>query len=143
MRRPYESAGDPHFPRSHPTTWRGLTPRGGRGIFAVPCGRKAGLVGTPKQRRVLVVDSARRIVRLARVNLERAGYEVASAFDGEEALDKAASEKPDLIVLGATAPPVDASEVLKRLRANEATKGTRVVMLGDKGPDADLFGEDS
>jgi len=100
-------------------------------------------VGTPKQRRVLVVDSARRIVRLARVNLERAGYEVASAFDGEEALDKAASEKPDLIVLGATAPPVDASEVLKRLRANEATKGTRVVMLGDKGPDADLFGEDS
>jgi len=92
----------------------------------------------PEERTVLVVDAERHILRLAQANLERAGYHVITSSSGKKALDKAESEKPDMIVLGAIPPPVDAAELLKRLRANEATKGVRVVMLTEKVSDLDL-----
>ena len=92
----------------------------------------------PKPSRILVVDAERRILHLAQTNLERAGYHVITASSGKEALAKAESETPDIIVLGAIPPPVDAAELLKRLRANEATKGVRVVMLSGKVSDLDL-----
>jgi len=90
-----------------------------------------------EQKKILVAEAERHIARLVQVNLKRAGYEVVTAFTGQEALDKAEWEKPDLIVLGTTAPPLDGLEVTKRLRANEATKDIRVVMLTGKGQDAD------
>jgi two-component system alkaline phosphatase synthesis response regulator PhoP len=90
------------------------------------------------QGKILVVDAARHIVRLTETNLERAGYRVIAASDGEEALAKAESEKPDMIVLGTIPPPVDAAELLECLRANEATKGVRVVTTTAKVSDLDL-----
>jgi len=92
----------------------------------------------PEPSRILVVDAERRIVRLAQTNLERAGYHVITASGGKEALAKAESEKPDMVVLGTIPPPVDAAELLKRLRADAATKGVRVVMLTGKVSDLDL-----
>ena len=91
-----------------------------------------------EERTVLVVDAERRIVRLAQTNLERAGYRVITSSSGKEALAKAGSETPDMIVLGAIPPPIDAAELLKRLRAHEATKGVRVVMLSGTVSDLDL-----
>ena len=50
-------------------------------------------------KKILAVDDERHIVRLVQVNLERAGYEVVTAFDGKDALEKVEAERPDLVVL--------------------------------------------
>jgi len=93
----------------------------------------------PKQKKILVVDDERHIVRLVQVNLERQGYQVVSAFDGREALKKVESERPDLIVLDVMMPHMDGFEVLKRLKSDDKTKDIPVVMLTAKAQDADVF----
>jgi len=93
----------------------------------------------PKQKKILVVDDERHIVRLVQVNVERSGYQVVTAFDGKEALKKVESEKPDLIVLDVMMPHMDGFEVLKRLKADDQTKDIPVVMLTAKAQDADVF----
>jgi len=93
----------------------------------------------PKQKKILVVDDERHIVRLVQVNLERTGYQVVTAFDGKEALKKVESDKPDLIVLDVMMPHMDGFEVLKRLKADDKTKNIPVVMLTAKAQDADVF----
>jgi two-component system alkaline phosphatase synthesis response regulator PhoP len=90
-------------------------------------------------KKILAVDDERHIVRLIQVNLERAGYQVATAFDGNEALKKVEAEKPDLIVLDVMMPRMDGFEVLKRLQANPETRGIPIVMLTAKAQDADVF----
>ncbi len=90
-------------------------------------------------KKVLAVDDERHIVRLIQVNLERAGYQVATAFDGPEALKKVEADKPDLIVLDVMMPRMDGFEVLKRLQANPETREIPVVMLTAKAQDADVF----
>lgn len=67
-------------------------------------------------KKILVVDDEESIVTLLSYNLERAGYDVVTARDGEEALEKAASEQPDLIVLDLMLPKMDGIEVCKQLR---------------------------
>ena len=62
------------------------------------------------------MDDEESIVTLLSYNLERAGYDVVTAKDGEEALEKAASEQPDLIVLDLMLPKMDGIEVCKQLR---------------------------
>jgi len=93
----------------------------------------------PKQKKILAVDDERHIVRLVQVNLERAGYQVVTAFDGKEALKKVESERPDLIVLDVMMPHMDGFEVLKRLKSDDKTKDVPVVMLTAKAQDADVF----
>lgn len=68
------------------------------------------------RRRILVVDDDRNIVQLVRMYLEKDGYQVAAAYDGEEALDCFRSFKPDLVVLDLMLPGVDGLEVCKRIR---------------------------
>lgn len=92
-----------------------------------------------RQRKILVVDDERHIVRLIQVNLERNGYQVVSAFDGKDALKKVEAERPDLVVLDVMMPHMDGFEVLKRLQANPATRGIPVVMLTAKAQDIDIF----
>jgi len=92
-----------------------------------------------RERKILVVDDERHIVRLIQVNLERAGYAVLTAFDGKEALKKVESDKPDLVVLDVMMPHMDGFEVLKRLQANAATRTIPVVMLTAKAQDVDVF----
>ena len=93
----------------------------------------------PQQRKILAVDDERHIVRLIQVNLERAGYQVMTAFDGPEALKKVEAEKPDLIVLDVMMPRMDGFEVLKRLKAKPETSEIPVIMLTAKAQDADVF----
>ena len=68
------------------------------------------------RRRVLVIDDDRNIVQLVRMYLEKDGYQVAVAHDGDEALEVARSFKPDLVVLDIMLPGLDGHEVAKRLR---------------------------
>ncbi len=90
-------------------------------------------------RRILAVDDEKHIVRLIQVNLERAGYQVVTAFDGPEALKKVESDRPDLIVLDVMMPKMDGFEVLKRLQANPETREIPIIMLTAKAQDADVF----
>ncbi len=90
-------------------------------------------------KKILVVDDERHIVRLVQVNLDRAGYEVAVAYDGIEALKKVSEDKPDMVILDVMMPRMDGFEVLKKLQADEDTKDIPVIMLTAKAQDADIF----
>ncbi len=90
-------------------------------------------------RKILAVDDEKHIVRLVQVNLERAGYEVVTANDGKEALQKVAEENPDLVVLDEMMPYMDGFEVLQNLRRNPSTRDIPVIMLTAKAQDADVF----
>lgn len=88
---------------------------------------------------ILVVDDERHIVRLVEVNLQRAGYNVDTAYDGVEALEKVKASKPDMIVLDVMMPRMDGFEVLQNLQANPETSEIPVIMLTAKAQDADIF----
>ena len=90
-------------------------------------------------KKILAVDDERHIVRLVEVNLQRAGYEVVTAYDGREALEKVKAENPDLVVLDVMMPYMDGFEVLKTLKADPATAEIPVIMLTAKAQDADVF----
>lgn len=90
-------------------------------------------------RKILAVDDEKHIVRLVQVNLERQGYEVVTANDGKEALEKVDSERPDLVVLDVMMPYMDGFEVLQNLRRNPSTRDIPVIMLTAKAQDADVF----
>ena len=77
--------------------------------------------------RILVVDDEAHIVEFVRGYLERDGYEVLSAFDGETALDLATREQPDLLVLDVMLPGKSGFDVLRSLRSLGAK--TPVIML--------------
>ena len=90
-------------------------------------------------RKILAVDDEKFIVRLVQVTLERQGYQVITASDGKEALEKVDSEKPDLVVLDVMMPYMDGFEVLQTLRRDPATRDIPVIMLTAKAQDADVF----
>jgi len=79
--------------------------------------------------RILVVDDYAANVKLLQRNLQAAGYETVVAYDGEEALEKIAAEKPDLVLLDIMMPKIDGFEVCRRLRADEATAVIPVIMV--------------
>jgi two-component system alkaline phosphatase synthesis response regulator PhoP/two-component system response regulator VicR len=89
--------------------------------------------------KVLVCDDERHIVRLIQVNLERQGFQVVTAFDGKEGLEKIRSEKPNLVVLDVMMPYMDGFEVLKALRREKDTEALPVIMLTAKAQDKDVF----
>jgi len=96
-------------------------------------------VGLGMPVKILVCDDERHIVRLIQVNLERQGWDVVTAFDGKEGLEKIRSEKPNLVVLDVMMPYMDGFEVLKSLRREPETEALPVIMLTAKAQDKDVF----
>ncbi len=88
---------------------------------------------------ILTVDDERSIVRLVQVNLERQGYNVVTAFDGREALERIAEHQPDMVICDVMMPYMDGIAVLDHLRKNEATRYLPVIMLTAKAMDNDVF----
>lgn len=86
------------------------------------------------RRRVLIVDDEPRYVRLIAVNLEGSGYETLAARDGKSAVDLAASQKPDLVLLDIGLPVLDGFEVCRRIREFSASP---IIMLTAKAGEAD------
>lgn len=84
--------------------------------------------------KILVVDDEATIVEFVRINLEKAGFSVVSAGDGETALALAAAEHPDLIVLDVMLPGRDGFEVCRELRR---TSSTPIIMLTARDEDID------
>lgn len=90
-------------------------------------------------KKILACDDEKHIVRLVQVNLERAGFDVITANDGKEALEKIRHNNPDLVILDVMMPYMDGFEVLQNLRRNPATRNIPVIMLTAKAQDADVF----
>jgi diguanylate cyclase (GGDEF)-like protein len=86
---------------------------------------------------ILVVDDDPDIARFVEVNLRSAGYNVAVAGDGEEALERAGDLRPDLVLLDVMMPRIDGFEVAQRLRKNPQTANTSIIMLTAKALSAD------
>ena len=78
-------------------------------------------------KKILVVDDEPNIVDILRFNLQREGYEVLAAYDGQEGLDNARSEGPDLILLDVMLPEKDGFQVCEELRKTD--KLTPIIML--------------
>jgi len=79
--------------------------------------------------RILVVDDETDIVSTVQYRLKFCDFEVITASNGEEGLDKATNEKPDLILLDINMPIMDGHEMLERLRSNPDIKDMPVIML--------------
>ncbi len=90
-------------------------------------------------KKILVVDDEKHIVKLVEVNLKKHGYDVVTAYDGVEALEKVESEHPDMLVLDVMMPRMNGFDVLKRLQSNPHTQEIPVIMLTAKAQDADIF----
>jgi len=86
---------------------------------------------------VLVAEDEGALVTLLRYNLEREGYRVVEATDGEEAILLAAEEKPDLVLLDWMLPQLSGIEVCRRLRAKPETRNVPIIMLTARGEEAD------
>ena len=87
--------------------------------------------------KILVVDDEPDALELISYNLKAAGFDVATAADGEEALKKARNAQPALIILDVMLPEVDGLEVCKTLRREPATASVPIIMLTAKAAEID------
>jgi two-component system phosphate regulon response regulator PhoB len=78
---------------------------------------------------VLVVEDEAPLVTMLRYNLERQGFRVEEAADGEEALEKIAERKPDLVLLDWMLPGVSGLEICRQLRRRNSTRELPVIMI--------------
>jgi len=93
--------------------------------------------GTASSARVLVVDDERDIAALVAYHLTREGYRVSTAGTGDEALQAAAAERPDLVVLDLMLPGLSGYEVLQELRRAPGMEQLPVVFLTARREEAD------
>jgi DNA-binding response OmpR family regulator len=87
---------------------------------------------------VLAADDDVDILELITFRLERSGYTVVQAHDGEEAWEAALVRQPDLAVLDVMMPKLDGFELTRRLRAHEATKRMPIILLTARAQDSDV-----
>ena len=89
-------------------------------------------------KKILVVDDEDLTTELAKTFLEKHGFKVIIAADGEEGLNMAESETPDLILLDVMLPSMDGFAVCKKLKENDKFKETPVLMFTAKGLSSDI-----
>jgi DNA-binding response OmpR family regulator len=87
---------------------------------------------------ILAADDDEDILELVAFRLERSGYTVVQARDGEEAWRLALDKKPDLAVLDIMMPKLNGFELTRRLRAEEATSRIPIILLTARAQDVDV-----
>ena len=87
---------------------------------------------------VLIADDDEDILSLVAFRLERSGYQVVTATDGEEAFAIAVERQPNLAILDVMMPKLDGYELTKKLREDEATRSIPVVLLTARVQEADV-----
>jgi CheY-like chemotaxis protein len=88
--------------------------------------------------RVLVVDDDDVIRQLITVNLELEGFDVVTAVDGQDALDKVKQAQPQVVTLDVMMPRLDGWEAAARLRGDPETAHIKVILLSARAQEADL-----
>lgn len=89
-------------------------------------------------KKILVVDDEKDIVDLIAYNLDREGFAVVRAFNGQAAWDKVRAEKPDLVVLDLMLPGMSGLEICKRIRGDAMTRNLPVIMLTARTDPVDI-----
>lgn len=87
---------------------------------------------------ILIVEDDEFLRALTAKRLEKEGYQLSVAVDGDSAVNVALENKPDLILLDLLLPGVDGFEVLKRFKANESLKTTPVIVFSNLGQREDI-----
>jgi two-component system alkaline phosphatase synthesis response regulator PhoP len=87
--------------------------------------------------KILVVDDEVNITQILEFSIGAEGYEVITALNGEDAIETARRELPDLIILDVMMPRIDGYEACRILKANPLTKNIPVILLTAKGRDID------
>ncbi len=90
------------------------------------------------RKKILLVDDSGTILMMEKMILAREPYDLVTAKDGREAIEKAATERPDLILLDVVMPHLTGFEVLEELRANESTRSTPVILVTTRGEAANV-----
>lgn len=85
------------------------------------------------RKKILLVDDSSTVLLLHRMMLSHCGYELLTARDGQEALDKASSEHPDLIFLDVLMPRMDGFQACRALRARSETKDVPIILVTTRG----------
>ena len=88
-------------------------------------------------KKILIVDDEQMTTELAKTFLEKHGFDVVIANDGEEAISIAHDQKPDLILLDVLLPTIDGFEVCKKLKEHPSFKDTPILMFTAKGLSSD------
>lgn len=89
------------------------------------------------KKRILVVEDELELVKAIQIRLEQAGYEALFAYDGQEGLEKARKEKPDLILLDLMLPKIDGYKVCRMLKFDEKYKKIPIIMLTARAQESD------
>ena len=88
-------------------------------------------------KKILVVDDEPHVVRTLTFVLQKEGYQVATATNGEEALDKVREDKPSLIFLDIMMPKKNGYEVCQEIKSDSSLNDIYIAMLSAKGQEAD------
>jgi len=80
-------------------------------------------------KRILIVDDELDVLELVAFRLEKAGYGIITAVDGQEGLDSIRAERPDLVLLDSCLPGMDAFEVCKELKNDEGLKHMPIILF--------------
>ena len=86
---------------------------------------------------ILIVEDDRSLSDVLAYNLKQQGYEVLTAYDGQDGLNQARLKLPDLILLDVMLPILDGHEVCRRLRADTSTKDAMIIMLTARSEESD------
>lgn len=78
---------------------------------------------------LLIIEDDKNIQKFLYLNLTEAGFKVLQAFNGKEGLEKAVSQKPDLIILDINLPGLNGMDVCRELKGRESTKYIPIIML--------------
>jgi len=81
------------------------------------------------KKKIMIVDDEEGLIELVKAILEEEGYEVITAMDGKECLEKLKKVKPDLILLDMMMPGMSGREVCEKIRKNPKTKNLKIVFL--------------
>jgi DNA-binding response OmpR family regulator len=88
-------------------------------------------------KKILVVDDEPHVIRTLTFVLNKEGYEVSSARDGEEAMSRIKESKPNLMFLDVMMPKKNGYEVCQELKGDDSFNDIHIVMLSAKGQEAD------
>jgi CheY-like chemotaxis protein len=96
-------------------------------------GRYAPPSSSLRRKKILIVDDSFTAIMMCRAILSKRSYDIVTARDGREAIDKALQERPDLILMDVVMPHMDGFQACMRLRAMETTKHVPIFLLTTRG----------
>jgi DNA-binding response OmpR family regulator len=91
------------------------------------------------KRKILIVDDEEIIRKILRIHLDKLGYEVKEAVDGEQAIEELGKDDFDLLICDILMPKKDGWEVVREAKSNSRTKNMPVILLTAKNEDSDMF----